>query len=86
MSQDKVAPQIEGDYCCMKGYLDLCKARGQTHFSMAVFLGVRRRTVTYHYQKLRAGEYVCPGGEGCLREVIEAISSVATLTPLPPES
>jgi hypothetical protein len=44
---------IEGDYCCLFGYLQLCAARGERTLLMAKNIGVTSRTIRYHYSILR---------------------------------
>lgn len=40
---------IEGDYCCLFGYLGLCRARGERTLGMAKNVGVTSRAIRYHY-------------------------------------
>lgn len=61
------------EYCCMWGYLELCRARGERPRDMAKTVGLHRYTIYYHYRKLAAGDYSCPGRGACLRPVIEEL-------------
>jgi len=61
-------------YCCMYGFLSLCKARGQTPSTMMPFLGLSRLTFYYHDKKLKNGVYTCSGKSDCLKPIIEEIA------------
>lgn len=60
-------------YCCMHGYLRLCKARGETPDTMAEHMGVSPSTVKYHYARLadEKRSHRCSGGPGCMKELWE---------------
>lgn len=60
-------------YCCVWGFLNLCKARGQTPSTMMPFLGLSRLTFYHHNRKLQNGLYTCEGKPDCLKETIEQI-------------
>ncbi len=57
-------------YCCMAGYLRLCRARGEAVPSMADWIGMHRYTLYNHYRKLAAGKYPCQKKAECLEPVI----------------
>lgn len=43
---------IEGDYCCLRGYLELCRYRGEMPDSMAAHQGIAGSTIRYHYAQI----------------------------------
>jgi len=61
------------EYCCVHGYLRLCKARGETPKSMAENLGVSPHTIWYNYRKLFAGNLTCAHHSDCMLPTIEEI-------------
>ena len=69
-----IFPKIASEgYCCIYGYLNLCRARGETKKSMASWLGVSFWTIKDHYKLLRRGVHTCQKYSECLRPVIEDI-------------
>ena len=60
-------------YCCLHGYLALCKARGETPSSMAKNIEVPIRTIHHHYRCEKAGNRPCAGKSDCLKPVIEEL-------------
>lgn len=64
--------QSEG-YCCPKGYLELCQARGETPINMAINLEMSAATIWYHYRQLREGKLVCANREDCLKPLIKDV-------------
>jgi len=60
-------------YCCVWGFLNLCKARGQTPSTMMPFLGLSRLTFYHHNRKLKNGLYSCEGKPDCLKDAIAEI-------------
>ena len=75
------AKVMEQGYCCMKGFLELSAARGETPVQTMSFLGMDRTTLYYHLKKLKNGKYLCRNnrtasgtvGEICLLPVIREI-------------
>ena len=64
---------IEGDYCCLYGYLALCNARGERTLDMAKNIGVPARTLRYHYTvmnrgRMRRGHHKVPSTHQCKRK------------------
>lgn len=59
----------EEGYCCMYGYLKLCKARGQKPDDMAKHMGVAGSTIRYHYTKIFEDKknHRCKGGGDCMK-------------------
>lgn len=71
---EKLTSKIASEeYCCMKGYLELCAARGENARGMAKNFNLHRFTIYAHYRRLRAGEYLCEGRGNCLKAAIEEI-------------
>lgn len=71
----RMMPKVASeDYCCIYGYLRLCRARGETRDSMAEFLGVSPETIKNHYRRLKTGEHKCHRYGDCLGPVIEDIN------------
>ena len=56
-------------YCCIPGYLRLCKARGESAVDMAKNLEISPDTVWYHQRK---GES-CKNYSDCMKDVIDEI-------------
>lgn len=71
---------LSEDYCCLHGYLRLCKARGEKVPNMAEWIGMHRYTLYYHYRALAQGKRPCLKLQNCLLPV------VATLEPAPTSS
>jgi hypothetical protein len=70
----RVAPKAFSEgYCCLWGYLKLCRARGETRKSMSEFSGLSVETIKNHYRRLKRGEHSCQEYPDCLRPVIEDI-------------
>lgn len=62
-------------YCCLHGYLRLCRARGETVPNMAEFIGMHRYTLYYHYRRLAAGKIPCQKISFCMLPVITVIEA-----------
>lgn len=60
-------------YCCMWGYLTLCRERGETPQGMAENLGALPHTIRHHYRQIKAGKCSCSGKTDCLRPIIEEL-------------
>jgi hypothetical protein len=60
-------------YCCVAGYLELCKARGETVKGMAETAGITADAIWYHLRNLKCGKTTCLGRSDCLRPIIEEI-------------
>lgn len=66
-------------YCCMHGYLELCKARGETVITMAVNLelhpkGQERKTRELIWREYRKNPHCC-GFKDCLQPVIQELKN-----------
>jgi hypothetical protein len=62
------------EYCCLWGYLTLCRERGETYREMAGFIGVPYEQIRKAYRFLSRGKYACAKrGTLCLSPVIEDI-------------
>lgn len=71
---------IAGDYCCLYGYLTLCRLRGERTLAMAKNLGCTSRAIRYHYtimNRRHAPRSHCCRKKGvdCLHPHIIAIQS-----------
>ena len=60
-------------YCCLNGYLGLCRARGETPQAMAEFIGVSPDAIWHHYRRLKQGKIPCQQHSDCLTPIVEAI-------------
>lgn len=62
-------------YCCLSGYLRLCKARGETSIGMAENIGVSKFTIWHHERRLRDGKISCQKRGDCLCNIIQEIEA-----------
>ncbi len=62
-------------YCCIHGYLRLCKARNEQQKEMADNAGLSLRTIKYAYQHLREGRHECQRYSDCLSPIIKDIEN-----------
>lgn len=79
-------PLIDSEgYCCMYGYLKLCKHRGERPDEMAAHMGVAGSTIRYHYTMLSINKknHRCENGEGCMKPEFTDQSG-GTSVPAPP--
>ena len=60
-------------YCCLHGYLELCKARGEKVKDMAPNIGFTKLALWYHYRELKNGRRPCAGHCDCMKSLIEEI-------------
>lgn len=62
-------------YCCLRGYLVLCKERGETPLDMAKNIGVSPHTIWYHYRKFETAKCppTCMRRSDCLDPVIQEL-------------
>jgi hypothetical protein len=70
-------------YCCLNGYLRLCRLRGETVEGMAKNIGMSADTIWYHYRKLDTelavpNAPVCMKQMDCMKPVIDIIESDST--------
>jgi len=61
---------VNEGYCCMHGYLGLCKARKETPVSMAKFFSIHPWAIRYHYRQQKLGRHKCQNHPDCLKGVI----------------
>lgn len=59
----------------MRGYLDLCEARGEKRRDMAEWLGANPKTLDHHYQERAKGRCECQGYSTCMQPIIREIKS-----------
>lgn len=64
-------------YCCIPGYLRLCKARGEETKAMAANLNVSPDTLWYHLRK----NAQCQGFADCMKGVIDEIEAARSTEP-----
>ena len=57
-------------YCCLKGYLELCRLRGETPKGMGENLDVSAWRIQYHYRLMKQGKHVCQNKGDCLKPII----------------
>lgn len=66
---------VNEGYCCIKGYLHLCKARGETPKSMGKFLQMSPGVIRYHYRLDKANPYKCQNHPECLQGVVSELKT-----------
>ena len=64
---------LDEGYCCIHGYLTLCKARGEKTKNMAKFIGVAQTTVEYNLQQQAKNKRPCQGAKDCLLPIVAEI-------------
>lgn len=64
---------IAGDYCCLTGYVELSRARGQTPLSCAQFYDLPPRTVYDAFRAVETGARTCQRCQDCLRPLIPEV-------------
>lgn len=62
-------------YCCLNGYLRLCKARGEKVRGMAENIEISTDALFHHYRRLEKGKIPCQGFSDCLGPVIKEIEN-----------
>jgi len=69
--------KISEEYCCLNGYLRLCRARGEAVKDMAANIGMSQDTLWYHYRKMdsTAGGAQCMKFSDCMNTVITEIEN-----------
>lgn len=80
----KIASQ---GYCCLYGYLALCRERGETVKNMAKNIGISQDALWYHYRKFDYGAKPpkCQRVQECLDDVIQELVLENRLEKKPPE-
>lgn len=68
-----VAKIYSEDYCCLYGYLKLCKARGERVEDMAANIGVSPDALWYHYRRLSIGAVQCSKLSTCMQPLLKEI-------------
>jgi hypothetical protein len=61
------------EYCCLAGYLGLCKARGETAVGMAEAAKVSPQTIWHHLRREKQGLVKCKGRSDCMLPIIEDV-------------
>lgn len=60
-------------YCCLAGYLRLCRARGETVPAMAANFGISPHNLWHHYRRLEKEKLKCQNFSDCLQPIIDEI-------------
>ncbi len=68
-------------YCCLHGYLELCRRRGETPVSMGENIGLPAHTIRHHYRQSKKGKRVCENKPDCLCAVINELPENPTVRP-----
>jgi len=69
-----ILPKIAAEgYCCVRGYLRLCEARGEKRKDMCNHLALVPDTLAYNYQMLAKGKRICMHYSDCMEPIIEEI-------------
>ena len=63
---------ISEGYCCIRGYLGLCKARGEKPKDMAKNLGTSPDTIWRHYRWDRP----CEQRKDCMQVIIKTVEEL----------
>jgi hypothetical protein len=71
---------LEG-YCCVNGYLRLCRARGESLKSMAENISIPYQTLWYNYGQLEKGNRPCKQYSDCMGPIIEEIEKEKKVNP-----
>lgn len=67
-------PKIAAEgYCCVRGYLRLCHARGETRKAMCENLNIHPDTLAHNYQMLGKGKRICMHYSDCMEPIVEEI-------------
>lgn len=78
-SNSTLFPKIISEgYCCLHGYLGLCKARGEKKPEMAAWIGVCKRTIFYNYELMEKGKRPCMKQHDCMLPLIQEIQASET--------
>jgi hypothetical protein len=86
MSRHCLLPKIASEeYCCVYGYLRLCKARGESYAEMAKSMKVSYWTIKYNFRKMREEKFVCQQYSDCMKSSIEEVEALIASTPKPEE-
>lgn len=81
MSNNHLVPLVASEgYCCLYGYLKLCRERGEKPKDMAKNMGVAHSTIVYNYGKIADGRksHTCRKLPECLMPTILEIRATAT--------
>jgi hypothetical protein len=72
-SQRLEAKAIADGYCCLYGYLTLCRTRGERVKDMAANIDMGPTTIWHHLRRIKNNELTCPSHSDCLKPIIEEI-------------
>jgi hypothetical protein len=61
-------------YCCLKGYLGFCAAKGETATGMAKNFSMSPDTIWYHQRRDKLGLIKCQKHSDCIIPIIEEIT------------
>lgn len=78
MRRGVLAGVLSEGYCCIYGYLRLCKARGEKPEQMAENLGVTKKPI-YRFYKLMEepnSRITCQRWKSCMKADIEAVEKL----------
>jgi len=64
-------------YCCLHGYLRLCRARDEAVKDMAENIGLSKLALWYHYRELKQNRRPCMQKSDCLLPIIEEIENAS---------
>lgn len=70
-----IAKVASEGYCCLRGYLVLCKERGETVQDMAKNIGISPDALWYHYRKFETASKPpgCMRQKDCLDSIIQEL-------------
>ena len=71
-------------YCCLYGYLALCRERGETVINMAKHINISPDALWYHYRKLddiNSKEPKCHRYKECLDPIVQELLTEKTKGP-----
>lgn len=60
-------------YCCLHGYVGLCRARGEKTKGMAENLAIPSRTIEHNCTQFKRGKLLCQRQSDCLLPIIATI-------------
>ena len=72
---DKLEARVASEgYCCISGYLRLCRARGEKVRAMSQWIDLHRYTLYYHFRELAKGNRPCMKRKDCMEPIIAELT------------
>jgi len=75
-------PKIAAEgYCCIHGYLRLCKARGESRKNMVKWIKISPWTLAHNYRMLAQGKRPCANYSDCMIPIIQELEASQPTAP-----